>query len=276
MKHKYRTIVSVEWLSQHLNDTNLVVLDASLKKNQANLDPAYSGSQIKGARFFDLKHLFSDQNSKIPNMMLSADLFRLECQKLGINKEQKIVVYDNLGIYSSPRVWWMFQLMGHSNIAVLDGGLPAWVAAKQPIEPITQCTNTFKVGNFKTNYQKQWLVNKSQVTKNLDHPKALVIDARTQERFLGLAPEPRKNLRSGHIPNALNLPFEDVLQQGFLKNKDALLELVIALKLEEKPLIFSCGSGITACIVLLALETVIGNPKALYDGSWSEWGLLEA
>lgn len=271
----HTTTVSIEWLSQHINAPNLIVLDASLKTTQAKLDSACSTIQIKGARFFDLKNIFSDQNSAIPNTMLSADLFRLECQKLGISQEDKIVVYDNLGIYSSPRTWWMFQLMGHSNIAVLDGGLPAWVAAKYPTEPISTAFSASKIGNFKANYQRHWLVNKAQVTANLNHPKALVIDARSEERFLGIVPESRKNLRSGHIPNAINLPFKDVLQQGFLKKKEALLELVISLKLEKKPLIFSCGSGITACIVLLALETVIDNPKALYDGSWSEWGLDE-
>jgi thiosulfate/3-mercaptopyruvate sulfurtransferase len=271
----HTTIVSVEWLSQHINAPNLIMLDASLKKNQAKLDPTYSNIQIKGARFFDLKNTFSDQDSAVPNMMLSADLFRLECQKLGINKEHKIVVYDNLGIYSSPRIWWMFRLMGHENIAILDGGLPAWMAVKGPTEPIPKDAHTFKAGDFKANYQGHWLVNKSQVAANIGHSKALVIDARSEERFLGTVQESRNNLRSGHIPKALNLPFKDVLHQGFLKKKEALLDLVIAFKLEKKSLIFSCGSGVTACIVLLALETVIDNPKALYDGSWSEWGSIE-
>jgi thiosulfate/3-mercaptopyruvate sulfurtransferase len=271
----HTTIVSVEWLSQHIDAPNLIVLDASLETTQVKLHAAHSSIQIKGARFFDLKNIFSDQNSAIPNTMLSADLFSLECQKLGINQEDKIIVYDNLGIYSSPRIWWMFRLMGHKNIAILDGGLPAWIAAKCPTEPISKDANPFKIGDFKANYQRHWLVNKSQVTTNLNNPKAFVIDARSEERFLGTVPESRKNLRSGHIPKALNLPFKDVLQQGFLKKKEALLDLIIPLKLEKKPLIFSCGSGITACIVLLALEIVIDNPKALYDGSWSEWGLEE-
>jgi thiosulfate/3-mercaptopyruvate sulfurtransferase len=269
------TTVSVQWLSQHLDTPNLIILDASLKKNQANLAVSSTNIQIKGARFFDLKNTFSNQNSTIPNTMLSADLFSLECQKLGIHKNDKIVVYDNLGIYSSPRVWWMFRLMGHKNVAVLDGGLPAWVSEKYPTEPIPISSSAFKIGDFKANYQKHWIVNKSQVSKNLSYPKAFVIDARSKERFLGLVPEPRKNLRSGHIPKALNLPFQQVLQQGFLKKKEVLLDLIIPLKLEKKSLIFSCGSGITACIVLLALETVIDNPKALYDGSWSEWGVWE-
>ncbi|MBL4649277.1 MAG: sulfurtransferase [Aureispira sp.] len=271
----HTTIVSVEWLSQHIDAPNLIVLDASLKKNQAKLDAIYSNVQIKGARFVDLKNIFSDQYSTVPNTMLPADLFSLECQKLGINKEHKIVVYDNLGIYSSPRIWWMFQLMGHKNTAVLDGGLPAWILAKGPTEPISKEINTFKIGTFKANYQSHWLVNKSEVTANIDHSKAFVIDARSEERFLGTVLESRKNLRSGHIPKALNLPFKYVLNQGFLKKKEALLDLIIALKLEKRALIFSCGSGVTACIVLLALETIIDNPKALYDGSWSEWGSIE-
>lgn len=269
------TTVSVKWLSQHIYAPNLIVLDASLKKNQANLNPAHSDIQIKGARFFDLKNVFSNQDSALPNMMLSADLFSLECQRLGINKEDKIVVYDNLGIYSSPRVWWMFRLMGHENIVVLNGGLPAWLAVNAPTEPITKPFSTFKKGNFKANYQAHWIVNKSQVATNIDTQKALLVDARSRKRFLGKVAEPRENLRSGHIPKALNIPFKQVLQDGFLQKKEALLDLVIALKLEKKSLIFSCGSGITACIVLLALDTVIDHPKALYDGSWSEWGILD-
>lgn len=269
------TTVSVEWLSQYIDAPNLIVLDASLKKNQAKLAATSSNTQIKGARFFDLKNTFSDQDSSIPNTMLSADDFSLECQNLGINKQDKIVVYDNLGIYSSPRVWWMFRLMGHKNIAVLDGGLPAWVAAKHPIEPISKPSNGFEVGDFKANYQENWLVNKSKITRNIKDSEAFVIDARSKERFLGIVPESRKNLRSGHIPNAVNLPFKEVLEGGFLKKKEALLELVSPLELGKRSLIFSCGSGITACIVLLALENVLDNPKALYDGSWSEWGALD-
>lgn len=271
----HTTTVSVEWLSQQIDAPNLIVLDASLKKNQAKLNPVSSNIQIKGARFFDLKSTFSDQNSAIPNMMLSADLFSLECQKLGLNKEHQIVIYDNLGIYSSPRVWWMFQLMGHKNCAVLDGGLPAWLAIQGAIEATSTAIQAFKIGNFKANYQGSWIVNKSQMVANITKPQAFVLDARSRERFLGLIPEPRKNLGAGHILNALSLPFEQVLCHGFFKQKEALLDLVISFNLEKKPLIFSCGSGITACIVLLALETVVDNPKALYDGSWSEWGLLD-
>jgi thiosulfate/3-mercaptopyruvate sulfurtransferase len=271
----HTTTVSVEWLSQHLGASNLIVLDASLKKNQAKINPVLSNIQVKGASFFDLKNIFSDQNSAIPNMMLSADLFSAECQRLGINKEDKIVVYDNLGIYSSPRVWWMFRLMGHENVVVLNGGLPAWLEAKQPTEPSVRTSLEFKTGTFKANYQAHWVVNKSQVATNIDTQKAVLLDARSKERFLDLIPEPRENLRSGHIPKSLNLPFKQVLQDGFLKKKEALLDLVLSLKLEKQPLIFSCGSGVTGCIILLALETVIENPKALYDGSWSEWGLLD-
>jgi len=271
---KHNTTVSIEWLSQHIDTPNLIILDASLKKNQAALNSGYSNIQIKGARFFDLKNTFSDQNSVFPNKMLSADSFTLECHNLGINKDSKIIVYDNLGIYSSPRVWWMFRLMGHKNIAVLDGGLPAWVSAKYPTEPISKPSKAFKIGNFNANYQASWMVNKTQVKTNIEQPKAVLIDARSKERFLGSIPEPRKNLSSGHIPKSVNLPFTKVLRNGFLKKEEELVELVNFFKFEKKPLIFSCGSGITACIVFLALENILDNPKTLYDGSWSEWGLL--
>lgn len=269
------TIVSVEWLSKHVEDSNLIILDASLKKNQANLHSAHIDLQIQKARYFDLKNTFSDQTSTIPNTMLSVQAFNKACQDLGINKDSQIVVYDNLGIYASPRVWWMFQLMGHSNIAVLDGGLPAWINANQPTEPSSFGIKIFTKGNFEANYQSKWMVNTSQIAANIKSGEALVIDARVQERFLGKMPEPRKNLRSGHIPKSLNLPFKKVLDAIFFKKKEELLDIVADLKLEQKSLIFSCGSGVTACIVLLALETVLNNPKALYDGSWSEWGLLD-
>lgn len=271
----HSNVVSIEWLSQNLDAPNLIILDASLKKTQANLNSAHTKIQIQGSRYFDLKNIFSDQASAIPNTMLSIDAFNSACQNLGINRNSQIVVYDNLGIYASPRVWWMFQLMGHSNIAVLNGGLPAWIQSNKPTEPLDHTTKNFIKGDFEANYQSKWIVDKSQVVANIRSSEALLIDARTQERFLGLVPEPRDKLRSGHIPNALNLPFKHVLDSIFFKKKEELLDIVAHLKLEQTPLIFSCGSGITACIILLALETVTQTPKALYDGSWSEWGLLD-
>lgn len=268
-----QTIVSIDWLFQHIGDPNLVILDASLKQNQANLKTNFSNLKIKGARFFDLKNIFSCQDSDLPNMVLSPQYFALECQKLGINQDSTIVVYDNLGIYSSPRVWWMFQLMGHTNIAVLDGGLPAWVSALYPTEIYSADSTTYKLGNFITNYNAGWLVNQSQLTQHLSDTTAIIIDARKEARFWGKAPEPRPNLRSGHIQGSINIPFTKVLHSGFFKEKEALLTLAQSLNLGKKRLIFSCGSGTTACILLLALQTVLKNPMALYDGSWSEWGI---
>lgn len=267
-------IISTQWLKDNLNHPHLIILDASQADNKAGLAAEFENIQIKGARAFDIKNQFSDTTSEFPNTLLSPDKFEIACQQLGINQESKIVVYDNLGIYNSPRVWWMFKTMGYDNIAVLDGGLPEWINQQHETEKLTN--HQVELGDFKAQFLDHKVKDFDFVKKNIQHQQALVVDARSEGRFNGTAPEPRADLRGGNIPQSINIPFQDVLDNGLFKSKTALTEVFLPFELNKQPLVFSCGSGITACIVLMAYEMVSENETAIYDGSWTEWAQLES
>lgn len=268
-----KTIVTSQWLQTHLSDPELIILDASQQGNISGLEAEHEGIQIKGARFFDLKGKFTDTNARFPNTLPSAQDFEREAQKLGINASSKLVVYDKLGIYSSPRVWWMFRAMGHEQVAVLNGGLPEWIAQGYETEAIQE--KEYELGNFKAKLQADQVKDFQFVKSNTEKQDYLVIDARSAGRFAGTAPEPRKGLRSGSIPNSINIPFQEVLVDGKLKAPEELKTLFEEAITSNKPLIFSCGSGLTACILHLASELVSTQKKAVYDGSWTEWAQLE-
>jgi thiosulfate/3-mercaptopyruvate sulfurtransferase len=261
-------IVSTAWLQEHLNNPELIILDARLDHNQSGLENKNTELQIKGARLFDIKNNFSDTSNPLPNTFPTPEQFTAECQKLGINKNNTIIVYDTLGIYSSPRAWWMFKAMGHSDVFVLDGGLPEWVKEGYPTE-IRQETTDILFGDFEANLQPKLIKNKEQILDNIETNEATLIDARSQDRFHATHEEPRAGLRSGHIPGSINIPYTELLKDGKYKSKEELTEIF---KLNDQSLLFTCGSGITACIVLLACELISNNPKAVYDGSWTEWG----
>ncbi|HEY6143930.1 MAG TPA: sulfurtransferase [Flavobacterium sp.] len=256
-----KTIVSSKWLYEHLDDLDLIILEARLEQNQ------FQDIQIKGARVFDIKNTFSNTQNPLPNTFPSVAQFTSECQKLGVNKNSTIVVYDSLGIYSSPRVWWMFNAMGHSNIYVLNGGLPEWIKDGYPTE-IQQKSN-YPIGDFEAKLQPELIKNKEQILENTNSKEAVLIDARSPERFHATIEETRVGIRNGHIPGSINVPFDTLLEDGKYKSATALSEIF---NLNDKPLYFTCGSGITACILLLAAELISDNPKAVYDGSWTEWG----
>lgn len=264
-----KTIVSVKWLHKNLNDPDLIILDASQTKTINNTTSKFQGLQIKNARFFDIKNSFSKNDTDLPNMLQDPTDFEQACRKLGINKSSKIVVYDNLGIYTSPRVWWLFKTMGHTNIAILNGGLPAWNQEGFELEPITK--STYKLGDFEAIFHPALVKDIEAIKTNLTTKINLVIDARSEGRFNGTAPDPRPDLKSGHIPNSINLPYTAVLENGKFKQKETLKTIFSNLQIDDNPLIFTCGSGITACILMLASELVSNNPKAVYDGSWTEW-----
>jgi len=270
---KNTPIVTSKWLFGNLNNPNLVILDASVKKVTANNDNSSENIQIKGARFFDLKNNFSDKNADFPNTFPSRSQFEVEAQKLGINNDSLIVVYDNLGIYSSPRVWWMLKTMGHQNVAVLNGGLPDWISQGYPTEE--KQLQQYKLGNFKTQLNAERVKGFAFIKANLNNEDNIIIDARSTGRFNGTAPEPRKGLRSGSILNSVNIPFEDVLDNGKYKSKEKLEAIFSKINVEGKELVYSCGSGLTACIILLAGELVLPNPTSIYDGSWTEWAQIE-
>lgn len=213
-------IVSVNWLRQNLETPNLIILDASLPSTAEGKSAKTGVDTIPGARFFNLKNQFSDLEAPFPNTLPSATQFEEGCRALGINHDSMIVVFDNMGIYSSPRVWWMFKTMGHSNVFVLDGGLPEWMKAGFEVET-PKTTTSYAHGSFKAIYQPENRKSYQEVLENIDQQAFLVIDARSNGRFEGTAPDPRKHLKSGHIPGSVNLPYGEVLDQGKFKSPSA-------------------------------------------------------
>ena len=262
-------LVSVEWLNHHLHDTNIVVLYTSMKDpftGQAEVAPE---GFIPGSQFFNFEDVICDLSTGLPHTMPSVECFSTEVQKLGVNQNSHIVVYDNKGIYSSPRIWWMFKAMGHENVSVLNGGLPAWMRQGYGLDSIL--CDTKSKGDFSGELQEYKLIAAEQLLQSLG--KVQVIDARSPGRFNATAPEPRAGLRAGHIPTSVNLPFIDCIRDGYLLPTEELQQLIMSLRLDtDKKLVFSCGSGVTACVLALAFEEAGYLNLTVYDGSWSEWG----
>ena len=266
------SLVSVQWLAENLNAENLVILDASMPpvtaadNNKEQKDPSY----IPHARRFDFDKEIRDKESHLPHMMPSPEMFTDEAQKLGINNDSAIVVYDNVGIYASPRAWWMFRAMGHSQVAVLDGGLPAWIKAGFETVPNLEELPK-KRGDFVSQPQEELFSDSADVFIALHDRNFVVLDARSEVRFKGVEPEPRPGLRPGHMPHSVNIPFTSVLEDGRLASKAKLRSIFD--KYKDKKMIFSCGSGVTASILALAADQAEFKDLSVYDGSWSEWGL---
>lgn len=265
-------IVSADWLIENISHPNLIILDATLAKPKGAASDISYDIQIKGAKFFDIDNLFSDKTIDLPHMMCDAKQFEKEAQSLGINNDSIVVIYDDHGVYSSPRAWWMLKSMGLENVAVLNGGLPKWVQKNLPTEPKTSTKKGS--GSFKATFDDNCFVDAKYVLKHLDDDGILVLDARSKGRFDAIEPEPRAGLRGGHIPNSVNIPFPEVLTNGLvIKSKNELKSVFNQYDIKDKKrLIFSCGSGLTACIILLAAKVAGYDDLAVYDGSWSEWG----
>lgn len=260
-------VVDTNWLEQHLKDSGLVILDASQSTSVNKQENAIQGTYIPGSLPFSLKE-FSDQDNELPNTLPSPEYFERKCRELGINSTSKIVVYDNAGIYWSPRVWWMFQVMGHEDVAILDGGLPAWI--KENRATTESFSQADRQGNFKANFNNELVKSIQDINQNLTSQSFHVVDARSKGRFDGTAPEPREGLKSGHIPNSSNIPYQKVLIDGYFKSVEELNEIFEASG-DDKPQVFSCGSGLTACIVSLAHSLISDKISPVYDGSWTEW-----
>lgn len=265
-------LVPVSWLAAHLAEPGLVILDASMKPiGLAATAPAAPNVYLPGAQIFDFDSRICDRATPLPHMMPSAEVFEREVRALGVNHDSQIVVYDRVGIFSSPRAWWMFKAMGHEAVAVLDGGLPAWLAAGHP------STSTppppARAGDFVSNPRSGLFVDADEVAAALASSNVAVLDARSEGRFHGREPEPRAGLRGGHMPNAINVPFGAVQTQGRMRPPDEIRALFASQVGGRERLIFSCGSGVTACTLALAAELAGHSNKAVYDGSWSEWGL---
>lgn len=261
-------IVSVDWLHDNLSVNNLIILNATIQKVGTKSDDKKEKQQIQNAVFFDLKNIFLDVEGEFPNTVPSEKHFENEAQKLGINNDSCVVVYDDLGVYSAPRVWWLFRIFGFTNIAVLNGGLPAWkdagyiVELKKERKPL--------VGNFKTNLNKEKISVTEEVLK-ASRDNKVILDARSKGRFYATEPEPRKDLRGGHIPNSKSLPYSELQLEGKMKSKEELQKIFSDMNPNKEEMIFSCGSGITACILALGAEESGNTNYSVYDGSWTEW-----
>lgn len=250
------------------------ILDASLGSTVSNTTNEMASGIIPRALKFDLDDGFSDSLSVFPHTLPSSDVIAESCRKLGIDIEDSIVVYDNKGIYSSPRAYWMLTESGFRDVLILDGGLKSWVESGHSVNNVfsapnalKSCPNVNPISNVK---------NTQEVRDNLSSKHFKLIDARSSGRFLGNDPEPRKGLKSGSIPRSLNIPFANVLNEAFYLDEKQIYD-VFAKKgiAKSDSLVFSCGSGITACIVLVAAKIAGFENTSLYDGSWSEWAADE-
>ena len=264
-------LVSTDWLLAHLSDPDVVVIDASWHMPATNRDGRreFLAGHIPGAAFFDLDAV-SDHTSPLPHMLPSPEDFASAMGALGVSNDVRVVVYDAAGLFSAPRLWWMLRIFGHEHVAILDGGLPKWTAEGRPLDK-GEAHPTARV--FTPHFNAAAVADVAQVRDALDSGSAQVLDARAAPRFLGQAPEPRAGLASGHMPGALNLPMTDLIADGRLKEPDALEAALTAIGVSgDKPVITSCGSGVSAAVITLALAR-LGRPIGrLYDGSWTEWG----
>lgn len=268
-----KTLVSTDWLAKHLNDPDLRILDASwyMPDMNRNAKAEYDAAHIPGARYFDIDEI-ADLRSDLPHMMPPVEKFMSRVRAMGVGDGHQIVVYDGMGLFSAARVWWMFRLMGHKDIAVLDGGLPKWQSEGHPTEDMPP---VIRDRHMTVSRQAHMIKDVTQVAAAAKLGDYEIIDARGAERFRGEVPEPREGLRSGHIPNSKNVPFATLLNaDGTMKSPDDMRAVFEAAKVNmDKPAILSCGSGVTAAILALALERMGQDRHAVYDGSWSEWGM---
>jgi thiosulfate/3-mercaptopyruvate sulfurtransferase len=266
-----RWLKSTDWLAEHLRDGDVVAVDASLflptQKRDGHAE--YRSGHIPGAVFFDIEAV-SDHSTELPHMLPGAIQFGQAVGALGIGDGDTIVVYDSQGLYSAARVWWTFRLFGTENVFVLDGGLPKWKAEGHPIE-----TGETKraAKKFHAEMDIGPVAMLADVRMALTDDSTQIVDARSAERFAGKAPEPRPGLRSGHMPGSFNVPFQDVLDNGRLASRERIEAAFTSAGVDlDKPIITSCGSGVTAAILTLALDSIGKKDLRLYDGSWSEWG----
>jgi thiosulfate/3-mercaptopyruvate sulfurtransferase len=270
-----RTLVSTAWLGAHLEDPDLRILDASWYLPQMARDARaeYAAAHIPGARFFDIDEM-SDHRSALPHMAPPPEKFISRMRAMGVGDGHQVVVYDGMGIFSAARVWWTFRLMGKTDVAVLDGGLPKWRAEGRPLEDMPPVLRDRHMTVQRQAGLVKDVTQVAQASKLGDHE---ILDARSPGRFRGEEPEPRPGLRCGHIPGARNVPFQTLLNpDGTMKDPAALRAVFDAAGVDlARPVITSCGSGVTAAIINLALERIGHRDHALYDGSWAEWGMYD-
>ena len=263
-------MVSTTWLAERLDDPAILVVDATLPLvgQPGKGRDSYDAGHIPGAVFFDINAI-ADPQTDLPHMWPGVGEFEAAAGALGLSRDATIVVYDAHGLYSAPRVWWMLRVMGHPNVVVLDGGLKAWRAEGRALTTVAVSPVPVAV---QTTLNPTLVVDLAGVRQVLERGTAQVVDARSAGRFRGEAPEPRASLRSGHMPGALNVPFNEVVNpDGTLKSVDQLKQVFAHVDL-ARPIVTTCGSGVTAAVLALALARLGRMDVAIYDGSWSEWG----
>ncbi len=267
-----KTLVSTGWLADHLKDPDLRVLDGTwfMPADGRDARAEYDAAHIPGARFFDIDDI-SDHRSELPHMVPPVEKFMSRMRAMGVGDGHQVVVYDAQGLFSAARVWWLFRLMGQDNIAVLDGGFPKWQAEGRPVEDMPPIVRDRHMTVRRQNQMIKDVTQVSAASKLGDYD---ILDARSPGRFRGEEPEPRAGLRSGHVPGSKNVYYRDLLDDdGTMKAPDALRTVLAEAGVDlGKPAITSCGSGVTAAIINLALERIGKTDHALYDGSWTEWG----
>ena len=267
-----KTLVSTDWLAAHMKDPDLRILDGTMFMAAEGRDgrAEYEAGHIPGARFFDIDEI-SDARSDLPHMAPPVEKFMSKLRAMGVGDGHQVVVYDAKGLFSAARVWWLFRLMGQENIAVLDGGFPKWQAEGRAIEDMPPVIRDRHMTVRRQNHMVKDVTQVSAAAKLGDYE---ILDARAAPRYRGEAPEPREGLRSGHIPGSKNVPYTSLLNEDMtMKDPDDLRAILAAAGVDmTKPVITSCGSGVTAAVINLALERIGKTDHALYDGSWTEWG----
>ena len=268
-----KTLVSTDWLEKHLDDPDLRVIDGSYYLPNMGRDARaeYDAAHIPGARFFDIDEI-SDQRSELPHMAPPVEKFMSRMRAMGIGDGHQVVVYDGAGIFSAPRIWWTFRLMGKTDVAVLDGGFAKWQAEERPVEDMPPIMRDRHMTASRQNMLIRDVTQVAAAAKLSDHE---IIDARSPGRFRGEEPEPREGLRAGHIPGSKNVHYRTLLNDdGTMKSPEEMKAVFEAAGIDlSKPAITTCGSGVTAAILSLALERMGLDRWSLYDGSWAEWGM---
>ena len=263
-------LVSTNWLYKNIELENLVIFDCSwyMPKDKNNAYKDYSKGHIINSYFFDIDKI-SDSKSKLPHMIPSKDSFIKKIRNFNIHKNTKIITYSTNNIMGPSRVWWMFKYFGFKNISVLNGGLNKWLREKKTI--VSKKTKYIKSSfNFQEN--ENFLTKKKDIINNYLNKDFLIFDARNKNRFKGIDKEPRKYLKSGHIPKSKNIFWKDLTKDGTILKKNLIKKKFSKYKLDNKKIILSCGSGISACVLSLSLKYALGIKSSVYDGSWTEWG----
>ncbi|MEZ8824344.1 sulfurtransferase [Vibrio amylolyticus] len=264
-------LVTPSWVAQHTSENKLVILDCSIDFKIPSETEKDTVNKIPGAIRFDYDKDFCDPDSALPHMMPSAQRFTELAQEIGLNKDSIVVVYDNSGTFASPRAWMMLRAMGHQQVYILDGGLTEWKLAGYPV------TDTYSPldakGNFEATPDTKRFLSSQDVLDEIENTASLTVDARGRARFNAEVAEPRAGVRAGHIPNSVCQPFAELMDGHKIKPIEQLKPIIAkSIDPNKDNYIFSCGSGVTACIVLLACELVGYKNLSIYDGSWTEWG----